>query len=313
MSGQQPGWFPDPSDATRWRWWDGAAWTDQVGENGRRRSVPLAPPVRRVRLPRWAWIVIVVVALPLLVILWPVVAIAAFVVLVTGIVALWTGKRTWVRFPSRRAAVGATAAAAAIVLATGGVTAALPRASVAPTIAEPVASLTPTASATARSTPEPVVSRTPHTVTTEVSVVAAVPFEKSSVDDPTIMRGETRVTTAGVDGESTAVYRVTMTDGVETARVLVRESVTRAPVSEVTSVGTYDAPAPVAAAPPAAEQSGSEGCDENYADACVPIDSDVDCAGGKGNGPSYFDGVARVVGADVYKLDGDGDGWACNG
>jgi len=49
------------------------------------------------------------------------------------------------------------------------------------------------------------------------------------------------------------------------------------------------------------------------ADACVPIDSDVDCAGGSGNGPSYFDGVARVVGPDVYKLDGDGDGWACNG
>ena len=45
----------------------------------------------------------------------------------------------------------------------------------------------------------------------------------------------------------------------------------------------------------------------------MPIDSDVDCAGGKGNGPSYFDGVARVVGTDIYKLDGDGDGFACNG
>ena len=45
----------------------------------------------------------------------------------------------------------------------------------------------------------------------------------------------------------------------------------------------------------------------------MPIASDVDCAGGKGNGPAYFDGVARVVGRDIYKLDGDGDGWACNG
>lgn len=79
------------------------------------------------------------------------------------------------------------------------------------------------------------------------------------------------------------------------------------PVTEVTSVGTYVEPV----APPPPASSGN--CDENYADACVPIASDVDCAGGKGNGPAYFDGVARVVGRDIYKLDGDGDGRACNG
>ena len=50
-------------------------------------------------------------------------------------------------------------------------------------------------------------------------------------------------------------------------------------------------------------------CDPNYT-GCVPIDSDVDCAGGSGNGPSYT-GRVEVIGVDVYDLDRDGDGVAC--
>jgi hypothetical protein len=44
----------------------------------------------------------------------------------------------------------------------------------------------------------------------------------------------------------------------------------------------------------------------------VPIDSDVDCAGGSGNGPSYVSGPVQVIGPDVYDLDRDGDGIACD-
>jgi hypothetical protein len=51
-------------------------------------------------------------------------------------------------------------------------------------------------------------------------------------------------------------------------------------------------------------------CDPNYT-GCVPIASDVDCAGGKGNGPAYVDGPVRVIGVDKYDLDKDGDGIAC--
>ena len=53
------------------------------------------------------------------------------------------------------------------------------------------------------------------------------------------------------------------------------------------------------------------GCDPNYAGACVPIASDVDCAGGSGNGPAYVRGPVTVVGSDIYGLDRDGDGVGC--
>ncbi|MEW9805653.1 hypothetical protein ABUE31_06645 [Mesorhizobium sp. ZMM04-5] len=44
---------------------------------------------------------------------------------------------------------------------------------------------------------------------------------------------------------------------------------------------------------------------------CVPVASDVDCEGGKGDGPEYVTGPIRVIGIDVYGLDRDGDGIAC--
>jgi hypothetical protein len=65
--------------------------------------------------------------------------------------------------------------------------------------------------------------------------------------------------------------------------------------------------APVQPAAPAAPS----GCDPNYSGACVPIASDVDCAGGSGNGPAYVRGPVTVVGSDIYGLDRDGDGLGC--
>jgi endonuclease YncB( thermonuclease family) len=53
-------------------------------------------------------------------------------------------------------------------------------------------------------------------------------------------------------------------------------------------------------------------CHPSYQGACVPIGvSDVDCAGGSGNGPYYVRGPVDVVGPDVYDLDRDGDGIGC--
>ncbi|WP_366914659.1 YHYH domain-containing protein [Roseovarius sp.] len=57
--------------------------------------------------------------------------------------------------------------------------------------------------------------------------------------------------------------------------------------------------------------NSSSDCHPSYRGACVPIASDVDCAGGSGNGPAYVRGPVQVVGRDVYGLDRDGDGIAC--
>ncbi len=58
------------------------------------------------------------------------------------------------------------------------------------------------------------------------------------------------------------------------------------------------------------KQKSSSNCDPNYS-GCVPIASDVDCAGGSGNGPAYVRGPVNVIGSDVYDLDRDHDGLAC--
>ena len=96
-------------------------------------------------------------------------------------------------------------------------------------------------------------------------------------------------------GVLTLTYEVTLTDGRQTGKRLVRRVVTRAPVARVVAVGTR----PV------------RRCDSNYS-GCVPIASDVDCAGGGGNGPAYVEGTVRVIGTDVYDLDRDGDGIGCD-
>jgi hypothetical protein len=72
-------------------------------------------------------------------------------------------------------------------------------------------------------------------------------------------------------------------------------------------------PAPQLAAQPAPQpspQQPASGCNANYTP-CVPDDSDVDCAGGSGNGPSYVHGPVQVIGSDVYGLDSDDDGIGC--
>jgi len=62
-------------------------------------------------------------------------------------------------------------------------------------------------------------------------------------------------------------------------------------------------PAPVPDAPPV------EDCTPGYSP-CIPPGSDVDCAGGSGNGPRYT-GRVTVTGSDPYDLDRDGNGVGC--
>lgn len=52
-----------------------------------------------------------------------------------------------------------------------------------------------------------------------------------------------------------------------------------------------------------ASSAQAAGCDPSYGGACVPIASDVDCAGGNSNGPEYVSGSVYIIGRDIYELD----------
>lgn len=76
------------------------------------------------------------------------------------------------------------------------------------------------------------------------------------------------------------------------------------PLAGVQTVRTKPQPKPKAAA---------KSCHASYKGACLdPALSDYDCEGGSGNGPGYVRGPIQVVGPDEYRLDGDGDGVACD-
>ena len=156
--------------------------------------------------------------------------------------------------------------------------------------ANPAATATPSMAASATTEATPAVEN--HIITK----TRAIPFTTRTVNDPTLANGTTKVRSRGIAGVKTLTYEVTLTNGVQTAKRLIREVVTRAAVTRVVAVGTKT----------------SSQCDPNYTGACVPIASDVDCAGGSGDGPAYVQGPVRVVGTDIYGLDRDGDGTGCD-
>ncbi|MBB3040769.1 G5 domain-containing protein [Nocardioides soli] len=118
----------------------------------------------------------------------------------------------------------------------------------------------------------------------------------------TLKKGVTKVARPGRPGLRVKVFRITYEDGVWVDRELVVDKVKRKPVSRIVLHGTkVIKPQP---------QPGGR-CDPNYS-GCVPIASDVDCAGGSGDGPAYVRGPVRVIGSDIYGLDADGDGWGCD-
>jgi hypothetical protein len=82
-------------------------------------------------------------------------------------------------------------------------------------------------------------------------------------------------------------------------------STTRAEAAKPAPRSTAAKPSSTTRAPQADPEPVRSGCDPNYS-GCVPIASDVDCEGGSGDGPAYVRGPVRIVGEDVYGLDGGG-------
>ena len=125
----------------------------------------------------------------------------------------------------------------------------------------------------------------PHEPALTSAYAAKATFREELVTSPSSSRrppsriralpvGQTQVTTAGQNGERTLTYRITVVDGEEISRQLASDEITTPAIAQVTAIGTYVAPAPVVKPAPAPAPPASN-CDSNYADACVPISSDV--------------------------------------
>lgn len=140
----------------------------------------------------------------------------------------------------------------------------------------------------------PAAAETSDTTSEVVVKLVSVPYKTVTKKTSTLDAGTTRVTQKGKAGVRTVSIRVTKVAGVVTKRERISAVVTTRPISKIVLVGTRV----------------SAQCDPNYG-GCVPIASDVDCAGGSGNGPAYVSGPVRVTGYDIYGLDYDHDGWGC--
>lgn len=242
----------------------------------------------------------------------PVFVIAVLLTAGLGLFTVIKGATPRLGIRSRKAGFAALGTAALLVLGGGVANANSSDVAPPPSAALQIVSPPKSAATAERATPTP----TPIPTTfEEVDVDSVLPFERSTVDDPTVAEGTTMVSTAGVDGTKRTTYKVMYVDGQEVSREVVSETIAVEPVHEVTTRGTLKpqpAPAPKPATKPVPLTQQGGGCDPNYSGACVPISSDVDCAGGTGNGPAYLDGTARVVGTDIYKLDRDKNGVACD-
>jgi hypothetical protein len=164
-------------------------------------------------------------------------------------------------------------------------------------VSEPVSEPTgaPTQVEASQSASASPASPTPRVEKHKVTEARSIPYSRRTVQDASLTEGTRRVRVKGVPGVKTLTYEVTLVDGKQTDKRLVGEKVTKQPVTEVVAVGTKP----------------KRQCDPNYS-GCVPIASDVDCVGGSGNGPAYVEGPVEVTGTDIYDLDRDGDGIACD-
>ncbi|MGW9267824.1 G5 domain-containing protein [Microbacterium sp. NPDC055599] len=302
------GWYPDPHQPEQQRWWNGTEWTTHTA------PLNLAPAAASPTAPgetksSGLKIVIITAAVVLAVALLTrslgvILMLAGVVLFFVAVYAIARGSARFFRVRSRGAGWAALGIAFVLMFVGTGANAALGGPGSNSTNADSTSSAAKPLASSA--TDEPTPSAVPTTFE-EVDVSTVIPFDRATVNDPQIDVGQTVVTTAGVAGTKVTTFRVKYIDGAEVSREVVSETITVAPVSEITSIGTRQpAPAPVPLVQPAAE------CHSSYAGVCVPIASDVDCDGGGGNGPAYVRGPLQVVGPDVYELDRDGDGIACD-
>lgn len=303
------GWYPDPHTASQQRWWDGTQWTGHTAPFGHTHPSSVTSPAKA----RSSKTKVALISVGILLVAALVTRSLGMFLLLTGcflffvsIYALVRGSAKLFHVRSRGHAWAALAIAFVLMFVGTGANAALggPGSNANDSTTSSATTEPRSFVATETTTPSP----TPKPTTVkDLEESSAIPFQRTIVDDPQIDVGESVITVAGTDGTKVTTYRVTYVDGKEVSRELVSEVVTVDPVDEVTSNGTRQpVPEPVPVVQPPSN------CHTSYSGVCVPIASDVDCEGGSGDGPAYVRGPLQVVGPDVYDLDRDGDGIACD-
>ena len=87
----------------------------------------------------------------------------------------------------------------------------------------------------------------------EVTETTVIEHKTVETEDPNALEGDETVTQPGVDGEQATTFRVTVVDGVETAREQLSTTMTRQPVDELVTVGTKERPAASSGNSPSAD------------------------------------------------------------
>lgn len=71
-----------------------------------------------------------------------------------------------------------------------------------------------------------------------VTSTESIPYTSSTIEDGNLDQGLTETRVSGVNGLRTIVHEVTFTDGVETARKEINNTITNPPINEVIAKGT---------------------------------------------------------------------------
>lgn len=79
----------------------------------------------------------------------------------------------------------------------------------------------------------------------------AVAFATQTQNDGSLTKGQTKILQTGVNGTETLTYTTTYTNGKQSAKTLVSDTITTAATPEIVAVGTYVAPTPGPAPQPA--------------------------------------------------------------
>lgn len=84
----------------------------------------------------------------------------------------------------------------------------------------------------------PVETRQPVITTRQETLQEVLSFQTVTVQDGSLPKGQTAIRQNGQNGAVSSTYTITLTDGVETSRVLSSQVVTQEPINQITAVGT---------------------------------------------------------------------------